>query len=199
MAWSIEGTYFENCPCDSVCPCTTSEFTQPADTERCEAVVVFHIERGDVEGTEVSGLTAVMVIDSPALMSEGGWKFGLVIDSAASEEQASKLEAVMGGHLGGVPEAVAGLVGESLGTERAAIDYVDDGHRHRVRIGDGTSIEIEDFVSPETDEVVKITGVSFPSPAVTVARAIESRISLFGRELSFEGKNAHSAPFAWSA
>jgi hypothetical protein len=162
-------------------------------------VVVFHIGRGTVEGTDVSGLTTVMVIDSPALMSEGGWKFGLVIDSASTNEQAAKLEAVMGGHLGGVPAAVAELVGESLGIERAAIDYVDDGQRHRVRIGERTTIEIEDFVSPETQEVVKITGVSFPSRTVTVARAIESRISLFGLELSLEGKNAHSAPFAWSA
>jgi hypothetical protein len=199
MAWSIEGTYFENCSCDSVCPCTTSEFTQPADTERCQAVLAFHIERGTIEGADVSGLTAVMVVDSPALMSEGNWKFGLIIDRTATNDQAAKLEAVMDGRLGGVPAAVAGLVGERFGTERAAIDYVDDGQHHRVRIGDRTSIEIEDFVSPETNEVVKITGVSFPSRALTVARATESRIKLLGLEWSFEGKNAHSAPFAWAA
>jgi membrane protein DedA with SNARE-associated domain len=176
MAWSIEGTYMENCPCDSVCPCTTSELTQRADTERCQVLLAFHVERGDIEGTDVGGLTAVMVADAPALMSEGGWKMGLIIDSAANEEQAAKLEAVMSGQLGGMPGALVELVGESLGTERAQIDYVDDGPRHRVRIGDQTSIEIEDFVSPATNETVKITGLGFPG----VLHSLEPALNHYG-------------------
>jgi len=199
MAWSIEGTYLENCPCDSACPCTTSELTQPADTERCQVLLAFHIERGDIEGIDVGGLTAVMVADAPALMSEGGWKVGLIIDSAANEEQAANLEAVMSGQLGGMPGALVELVGESLGTERAEIEFVDDGARHSVRIGDQTSIEIEDFVSPATNETVKITGLGFPAHSVSVAKAVKSRINVFGLELSHEGKNAHAAPFSWTA
>jgi len=27
MAWRLEGNYFEHCPCDVVCPCTTSGLT----------------------------------------------------------------------------------------------------------------------------------------------------------------------------
>jgi hypothetical protein len=34
MAWSLSGTYLENCNCETVCPCTTSELTRPADEER---------------------------------------------------------------------------------------------------------------------------------------------------------------------
>ena len=37
MSWHVKGTYFENCSCDSVCPCTTSVLSRPADTERCSA------------------------------------------------------------------------------------------------------------------------------------------------------------------
>jgi len=37
-AWQMEGTYFENCSCDRVCPCTTSGLTMPADRERCRVV-----------------------------------------------------------------------------------------------------------------------------------------------------------------
>jgi hypothetical protein len=44
MAWRIEGTYFENCNCDMVCPCSTSGLTAPADHERCNVVLTFHIE-----------------------------------------------------------------------------------------------------------------------------------------------------------
>jgi hypothetical protein len=31
MAWHLEGSAFETCPCDVVCPCVTSAFTGPAD------------------------------------------------------------------------------------------------------------------------------------------------------------------------
>jgi hypothetical protein len=199
MAWSIEGTYLENCPCDSVCPCTTSELTQHADTDRCQVLLAFHIERGNIEGTDVGGLTAVMVADAPGLMSEGGWKVGLIIDSAANDDQAAKLEAVMSGQLGGITAALGPLIGASLGVERAPIEFVDDGPRHLVRIGEKTSIEIEDFVSPNTKETVMITGLGFPAHSVSVAKAVESRISAFGLELSHQGKNGHAAPFAWSA
>ena len=75
----------------------------------------------------------------------------------------------------------------------------DEGRRHRLRIGDRTSLEIEDYVSPNTKETVMITGLGFPAHSVSVAKAVESRISVFGRELSHDGKNGHAAPFAWSA
>jgi hypothetical protein len=71
MAWRLEGTYFENCPCDMVCPCTTSAQTMPAYVERCRVTLVFHIDSGEVEGVDVSDLTVAMLADAPRLMSEG--------------------------------------------------------------------------------------------------------------------------------
>src|ERR671928_212455 len=90
MAWSVEGRYFENCPCDVPCPCTVS-LALGADTERCTPVLVFHIDAGEVDGVDVSGLNVVAVADTPRGMSEGGWRLGVVIDEAASDEQAGKL------------------------------------------------------------------------------------------------------------
>ena len=46
-----------------------------------------------------------MVTDAPALMSDGGWKVGVLMDAAASPEQAEALGAVSGGQLGGPMEA----------------------------------------------------------------------------------------------
>ena len=34
MAWKLEGTYFENCNCDWVCPCTVTSFASPATAAR---------------------------------------------------------------------------------------------------------------------------------------------------------------------
>ncbi len=103
MTWHLEGSAFETCPCDVVCPCVTSAFTAPADVERCHLVLSFHIDSGEVDGVDVSGLNVTMFGDTPAIMAEGNWRLGWFMDAAASEEQAEKLRAVFSGQLGGPP------------------------------------------------------------------------------------------------
>src|SRR5215212_10601707 len=119
MAWHLEGTFFEQCPCDTVCPCITSAFTKPADVERCLLVLVCHIDSGEVEGVDVSDLSVAMFGDTPPVMADGNWRVGMFMDEAASQEQADKLGAVFSGQLGGPPEFFVGLVGENLGVEVA--------------------------------------------------------------------------------
>jgi hypothetical protein len=202
MSWQLSGTYFENCNCNMVCPCTTSALTVPADNDRCRVVLAFHVDSGEVEGVDVSGLTVGVLGDTPPVMADGDWRVGVFMDEAASQEQADKLGAVFSGQLGGPMELLAPLIGENLGVEVVPIDYADDGRRHRVKIGDFVEIEIEDFVPPQTPEgeVSKLTGMFHPANStLTIARATTSRVKAFGLEFSNLGKNAHSAPFSWAA
>lgn len=202
MAWRLEGTYFENCSCDMVCPCTTSGLTMPADQERCRVVLVFHIDSGQIEGVDVSDLTVAVLADTPRVMADGNWRVGMFMDEAASQEQADKLGAVFSGQLGGPMGLLAPLIGEMLGVEVAAIEYADDGRRHRVKIGDFAEIEVEDFVPPQTPEgeVSRLTGMFHPANStLTIARATTSRVNAFGLEFSNIEKNGHSAPFTWAA
>jgi len=70
--------------------------------------------------------------------------------------------------------ALAPLIGEMLGVERAAIDVDDDGLRHSVRIGDVIDFEIEDIVpfGVETGEPVKFSGMFHPAGSdLTMAEA----------------------------
>jgi hypothetical protein len=200
MAWKLEGTYFETCSCEVVCPCTAS-FALGATYDRCRVVLVFHITDGDVDGTDVSDLTVAAIADTPKVMSEGNWRLGVFIDAAASDAQAEKLGAVFGGQLGGPMEALGPLVSENLGVERVPIEVSEDGLRHGVRIGDGIDFEIEDVVpfGSTSGEPVRLTGVFHPAGSeLTVAKATRSRISAFGIE--YEGKSAFSAsPFSWAA
>src|SRR3954463_14683456 len=129
-----------------VCPCTTSGFTKPADAERCRAVLVFHIDSGEVEGVDVSSLTVAVLFDTPQVMADGNWRVGVFMDQDASQEQADKLGAVFSGQLGGPMALLSPLIAEDLGVEVAPIEYADDGRHHRVKIEDFVEIEIEDFV-----------------------------------------------------
>jgi len=201
MAWSVKGTYFENCPCDVVCPCTTSGMSLPADAERCTVVLAFHIDEGNVDDVDVSGLNAAVLADSPKLMTDGNWRLGMFMDAAASKEQAEALGGVISGALGGPMAALGPLVGDMLGMETVAMEYVDDGRRHSIKAGDLLDIEIEDFVpsgSP-TGEVSMLTGILNPvSSTLTIARAAKAKIKAFGYDLDQGEKNGHSAPFAWT-
>jgi hypothetical protein len=201
MAWRLEGTYFENCSCDVPCPCTVS-FDIGADYDRCEVLLAFNVESGEVDGVDVSGLTAAVVASTPKVMTDGNWKLGLILDEAASDEQAEKLAAVFSGQLGGPMAALGPLIGEVLGSERVPIEYADDGLKHRIRAGDGIDVQTEDIVpfGVETGQPVQLTGVFHPAAStLTIGRSERGKISAFGLEFDNSGKSAFSAPFSWAA
>jgi hypothetical protein len=200
MAWNLEGTYFETCACDVVCPCTAS-LALGATNDYCRATLVFNVKSGEIEGTDVSGLTVAAIADTPKVMSDGNWRLGVFIDDKASDEQAEKLGAVFGGQLGGPMEALGPLVAENLGVERAPIEVREDGLRHSVKIGDAIDFEVEDVVpfGVESGEPARLSGIFHPAGSeLTIARATRSSINAFGIE--YEGKSGFStSSFAWAA
>ena len=200
MSWKISGSYFETCSCEVICPCTAS-LSFGATNDYCRVVLVFHIKDGDIEGVDVGGITVAAVAETPKVMTDGNWRLGVFIDSAASDEQTEKLGAVFSGALGGPMEALGPLVGESLGVERAPIEVHEKGTMHSVRIGDAVDFEIEDIVpfGVETGQPAQLTGIFHPAgPELTVAHATRSRIDAFG--IAYEGKSAFSrSEFAWAA
>jgi hypothetical protein len=200
MSWKLEGSYFETCSCDVVCPCTAS-LAFGATHDRCKVVLVFNVKKGEVEGTDVSGLTVAAVADTPKVMSDGNWRLGVFIDSAATEEQAEKLGAVFSGALGGPMQALGPLIGENLGVQRAPIDVREDGLNHSIRIGDEVDFEIEDVVpfGVETGQPARVTGVFHPAGSeLTISHATHSNIDAFG--ISYDGNAGFSTSrFEWAA
>jgi hypothetical protein len=199
MSWSLNGTYFETCSCELMCPCNFS-MDHGATYDYCRVALVFTIGEGDIEGTDVSGRTLAVIADTPKVMSEGNWRLGMFVDDGASDEQMQKLTAVFGGQMGGPMAGLAPLIGELVGVERAPIEVVEDGLSHSVRIGDAIDFEVEDIVpfGVETGQPVRLTGVFHPvASELTAAEAKRSRISAFGIE--YEGKSGLSSAFSWAA
>src|ERR1700759_3035558 len=195
MSWKVQGSYFETCSCDVVCPCTAS-LAFGATHERCRVTLVFNIKDGEVEGTNVSGLTVAAVADTPKVMTDGNWRLGVFIDAAASDEQAQALGGVFSGQLGGPMGALGPLVSEQLGVERAPIEVREEGLRHAVRIGEAVDFEIQDIVpfGVETGEPARLQGIFHPAGSeLTIARTTRSKISAFGVE--FDGGSAFSHAF----
>ncbi len=202
MAWRLEGTYIENCNCDVVCPCGASGFSAPADYDRCYALLAWHIDSGEVDGTDVSDRSVVLLLDSPRQMSEGNWRVGMFMDERASEEQAEKLAGIFSGQSGGPIANLVPLISENLGMEVASIEHIDDGRRHRVKVGDTVEVEIEDLVSPFDPDgpLPKLTETKHPAnSSLTPSRALSSRVRGLGLDFAAEDKSGFSTPFSWAS
>ena len=199
MSWNLKGSYVETCSCELMCPCNLS-FDHGATYDFCRVTLVFDIREGEIEGTDIGGLKVAAIADTPKVMTDGNWRLGVFIDEQATDEQGEKLVQVFSGQLGGPMAALAPLIGEMLGVERARIDVHDDGLRHSVRVGDAIDFEIEDIVpfGVETGEPVRFAGMFHPVASdLTMAEAKRSRINAFGIE--YEGKTGLStSEFSWA-
>lgn len=122
--WKLEGHYFESCTCDLVCPCI---FLMPPTKGYCEAFIGWHIEKGHMGDTDLSGLNVAAWLHAPGLLTDGGWKLVLYIDDQASDGQKNALQEIYGGKVGGHPAVIASLVGEVLGVHSAGITLSGDG------------------------------------------------------------------------
>lgn len=199
MSWTMEGTYFENCNCTFACPCSVTSFASPATQDRCQVLLAYHIQRGQIDGVDVSGHSFAVVADAPAKMLDGNWRIGLIIDDKASKEQVEKLGAVVSGQMGGPMAGLAPLIGEMLGVEQQPIEFRESGHKHHLKIGSDIEIDVEDYTPEGLTEPTKLVGVFHPSnTTLTVARPTASRIKAFGMEFHNSGKSAFSAPYRWS-
>jgi hypothetical protein len=200
MSYRLTGTYLESCNCEVACPCGASNLALPASYDRCQVLLAFHVDDGEVDGVDVGGATVAMLADTPAQMTDGGWRVGLFLDDATSEQQREGLQAVFTGAQGGPAGLFAPLVGEILGVEVAPIEFADDGRRHSVRIGDAVDIEVEDFAAAEEGSVMTLNGIGHPAgTTLALAQGTRARIAAFGIDIDNVGKNGHSAPFSWQA
>jgi hypothetical protein len=141
--YELEGGILESCSCRAPCPCWIGG---DPDGDACLGFNAYHIARGTIDGTDVAGCDFVRVFDIRGhVKTAGNWREVVVIDERASAEQVSSILAAYSGALGGPLADLALLVGETLGVERAAIDYAVSAGAGTVAAGDLVSVSINPF------------------------------------------------------
>jgi hypothetical protein len=144
--------------------------------------------------------------DLPKYFLDGGWRVGLLIDEAASDEQAAKLAAVFSGELGGPLAAVSGLVSENLGVQRVPMEFSVDGGRHVLTVGNHGRLAITDLVPTGVEngpparlrstDFHPVTAAGLSDGEVTLSRAdAGSGLEAFG--LHWRPKAGLWAHFSW--
>ena len=200
MSWSLEGEYMENCNCEVLCPCITSSMAGPADNDRCYVPLALHIDKGEKDGVALDGLNAIMVVDAPQVMGEGGWRVAVYLDERADESQQAALGEILSGAAGGPPAMLAALVGEQLGVRVVPINYTSDGLRKSVEVPGILDVEIEAVTNPESGEVLEVTNTIHPMGSnLPIAKSVRGTFDDFGLAFDNTGKNGHYRDFAWSA
>jgi hypothetical protein len=199
MSWRLSGSYAETCSCELMCPCNLS-FDHGATYDYCRVTLAFNIREGDIENANVAGRKVVLIADTPKVMTDGNWKVGAFVDQEATDEQYDRLIEVFGGQRGGPMAAMAPLIGEMVGAQRAVIEMNDDGLRHSVRVDDSIVFEIQDIVpyGKEDGQPIKFDGMFHPIASdLTMAEAVHTEINAFG--ISYQGKTGVSySNFTWT-
>lgn len=120
MAYKLEGQLLEVCDCNVLCPCWIGE---DPDNGTCDAINAWHIDRGTIDGVDVSGLTLGLLIHIPGNIMKGNWRVVLCVDDRATPQQQEALVNVWTGKLGGPVADLAQLVGEVVSVERMPITF----------------------------------------------------------------------------
>src|SRR5574338_453286 len=68
VAWTLNGTYFETCSCELMCPCNLS-FDHGATYDFCRVTLVFNVREGQVDGTDIAGMKVAAIADTPKVMA----------------------------------------------------------------------------------------------------------------------------------
>ncbi len=131
--WWAEGLLFENCNCTAVCP-GHIHFSQKCTHEVCRGFWAIRFEAGRAVGTDLAGVDAVVVYETPQVMVDGGWKQRIVVSERAAPEQRRAVEEIILGKLGGPWEVLARFVADALPTRTAPVRIEDGPERKGVTV-----------------------------------------------------------------
>lgn len=201
MSYELEGQLLEVCPCNVLCPCWIGE--DPDGDGTCDSVNSYHIERGTVDGIDVSGHTLAVITHIPGNVLKGNWTVALVVDDGASTEQRDAIVNAFSGKLGGPLADLAQLVGEVVAVETAPISFAVVEGKGTLRVGSMVEAEMEPFRGP-TGEITTLNESVFTTipgaPAwVSKASTYRRQVSRFGlKDLDLSGRNAIQGTFRFA-
>jgi hypothetical protein len=201
MAYHLEGKLLEVCDCGVLCPCWIGE---NADNGTCDAIVAYGIDKGAIDGTDVSGLSLCLAVHIPGNILQGNWRVVVFVDDKSTSKQQDALLSVWTGKLGGPVADLAKLVGEVVSVQRAPISFDVKEGEGTLRIGD----VVEAVMSPykgatgnntTLNESVFSTIPGSPAYVSKASKYVRKTSKLGLRDVDLQGHNAIQGEFRFVA
>jgi hypothetical protein len=205
MSYHLEGSLLEVCNCNILCPCWVGEDPDPGT---CDAAQAWRIDRGTIDGIDVSGRIFALINHIPGNVLAGNWTVAFFVDDGATSEQQEALVAVFTGKKGGPVADLAGLFGEVKSVQRVPITFLVEGGKGTLRIGGGMTPVAEAELVPfqgatgTTTTLLDTVFSTIPgSPAYVGKAALYRRNSsqLGFKDIDLTGHNAIQGSFRFSA
>ncbi len=196
MAYTLEGQLLEVCTCRVLCPCWIGE---DPDFGICDGTLAWKIEKGTIDGVDVSGLSICLLAHIPGNIMQGNWRVVVYVDENASAEQEKALLDVYTGKLGGPVADFAQLVGEVVAVERAPFTIEVTEGKGTLKIGSDIFAEMEPYKGA-TGNVTTLSDTVFStipgSPAyVSKSPVYKATKPELGIEVDLQGHNAITGAF----
>jgi hypothetical protein len=190
MAYRITGRYVASCNCLPICPCPVDGKPTSPDGE-CRGMLIFAVKEGNLDDVDLGGATVALYNHFPSNLTAGNWKIGIVVDEAASDDQAQALEQIFSGEAGGPFGEFKPLIGEYVGMRRGRVT-ADDKSGSVSEIGD---FQYEAFTGPDGSETKVASAMFGFAPEYTIGKA-SGRGDVLGKTV--EMAYAESADFEFS-
>lgn len=198
--YDVEGRLLEVCNCAAICPCWIGD---DPDNGTCDSILAWAVDRGTVEGVDVSDRVLGLSVHIPGNALAGNWKAVVYVDDRCTDEQQEKLLKVFTGQLGGAVADVAALIGEVLAVERIPIHVGIEGGQGTVRFGDVAEAHMTPFTGATGGTTTLSDSVFSTIPG---SPAYPGKARLFRRrgthglsDVELEGHNAIQGDFRFSA
>jgi hypothetical protein len=183
VSYSVNGSYFESCNCDPICPCRMVDGVAGGRSTHgiCKGVLAWSIEDGQVQEIDVAGLMTALVIEYEDDEPGSPWTIVLHVDERATSEQHAALAGVFLGRLGGPHVGVLPWVRKTshlVSVRESPIALTPYGVGCRLRIGNAVRLTATRLAGPDNTVRCGIPGYEQP-----------------GNELVAEELVVHDAPF----
>jgi hypothetical protein len=195
MAYLLKGTYVTICNCKLLCPCSVDAVPTGVG-DQCHGFAVYLVREGNLDDTDLSGVSFVLSYFLPSNASSGNWKVGVTVDDDASDAQADALGRILSGQEGGPFGEFAPLFGEFTGVERAKIT-ASDGDAPSGSVSGIGDFSGEYFKGADGSATTVTNAIFGFAPVYRVGKATSGRFTVFGG--SYDASYAEAAEYEYSS
>lgn len=200
MGYAIEGRMLEACSCAAICPCWVGD---DPDGGKCDGLIAYHYDRGQINGVDVAGLTLALGVHIPGNVLKGNWKVVVFADRQATPQQKDAILAAHTGKLGGPLADLAQVIGQVLGVYDVPIEFNMSEGKGSIRVGDAIAGEMQPLTDPQGRPTALVDSIfsTIPGSPAYVGKApmLRANIPQHRVQWQFSGRSAVLGTFKFAA
>jgi len=164
--WRVQGSYFEACNCEAICPCRSvgARPGGPSSSGECFGALSWHVRQGFADRVDLSDLRTVLSLRYfDNVQPSTPWEVVLYVDDRADDDQRHALADIFLGRAGGtVSQRYGPAIGQIHAVRSARITLEHTAPRKRIDVLGYLTVEAEGEASAPGDVHCGIPGFDHP-------------------------------------